>query len=254
MKRCQNCNDFALYDDNIMTCPVCDSKLITYVRKSRSTSAEEEPIRPNRNARTEEPVRLNRNARTEEPVRPNRNTRTEESVRPNTPPAFETRRGGLYHYRGQIIQISSQARLHSRLKKLVNALFLGEPYQFGNTSHQTAIRIEAFHEGRISGRRRDLIFYGDVEGRIYSGDDVTITAKRRGDRYIVTRMYSNETETAVRPAPQIPNAMVWVTFLLLAMLVIGFIVSGLALALLKEVIIIVVTLLIVWEIIKAFFR
>ena len=33
MKRCPSCNDFALYDDSIDTCPICGTTLIRYRRR-----------------------------------------------------------------------------------------------------------------------------------------------------------------------------------------------------------------------------
>ena len=201
MKKCPKCNDFALYDDNVRTCPICDAELVSYIRggvsggtssgsntsnnRGGSSRGDEQPIRPN-----------------------NRSQNTGANNTQSAVPQFETRSGLRYQYRGTITEIHSNARINSRMKKWVNALFRFEPYQFGHTSHETIIRVEGFHTGRVSGQRRDLIFYGDVEGRFNYGDDVTINAKRRGDRYIVTNMYLNETQSFVRPRPQIPAGVI----------------------------------------------
>ena len=113
--------------------------------------------------------------------------------------------------------IRDRARYHNRFKKIVNALFRGEPYQFGNTSHETVFRVEGFHDGLLSGRKRDLIYYGDIEGRINYGDDVVVNAKKMGDRYIVTSLYSNETESQIKPPPQIPALLFWILIIAIAL-------------------------------------
>lgn len=64
----------------------------------------------------------------------------------------------------------------------------------------------------MSGKKRDLIFYGDIEGRLNYGDDVRAVVKKRGDRYVATKIYSNETESQIRPTPQIPAIFFFITF------------------------------------------
>ena len=202
MKRCNACNDLAIYDDNIINCPICGTPLVAYQREQHAVTRQTNPQTP---PLTRTQPRVNE---------PRGNGRTRQE-----PPQFETRSGMYYVYRGMVAEIRSQSRFHSRLKKIVNSLFRGEPYQLGNTSHETVFRLEEFTEARLNGRRRDLIFYGDVEGRFFVGDDVTVQAKRIGDRYIVCSMYLNDTGAPVRPAPQLPAAAVWLLmFLILALL------------------------------------
>ena len=192
MKRCDNCNDMALYDDVISNCPVCNAKLVDYIRI-------EQPSNRQNTIRPVQPI-------SEMPDRP---------VNVQSPPEFETRSGIFYQYRGMVSEIQSQSRLHSRLKKIINSLFRGAPYQFGHTSHETVFRIDEFTDTRLNGRRRDFVFYGDVEGRFFVGDDVLIRARRKGDRYVVQHMYLNETNTQIRPTPQLPAVFVWIILLLL---------------------------------------
>ena len=248
MKRCPTCNDFALYDDNIHTCPICDSTLVTYVRNVSSRSSTDSTNWETNNG---EPVRSNNT----------QSTNSEQHGANRATPVFETRSGLRYHYRGIVTEITPRARLHNRLKKWIYALFRGEPYQFGNTSHETVLRIEEFHIGRVSGRKRDLIFYGDVEGRFNVGDDVDIIAKRRGDRYIVTRMYLNETESYVRSGPQIPAGIVAILSLIALVLalylvggVVAFIASGALLVLLDKAIGVIIVIAVVWWLFRSFFR
>ena len=247
MKKCPNCNDFSLYDDNVLTCPICDSNLVTY----------------NRNGSTSTTSTGSGTTRTREAVKPNTETQRQNTANATqqTAPEFERISGLRYHYRGIITEISSHTRLHTRLKKWVNAVFRGEPYQLGNTSHETIIRIEEFHNGRVAGRKRDLIYYGDVEGRFNHGDDVSITAKRRGDRYIVTNMYLNETESIVRPGSQIPAGIISILSLLLLVAaiylvsgIIAFINSGALFVLLEKAITIIIVVAALWWIVHDSFK
>lgn len=243
MKRCPNCNDFALYDDNVLTCPICETNLVTYSKNTNSSLGSAEG--------------------TKEPIRPNNVNKRNNSANASRQvvPEFERRSGLRYHYRGTITEISSHSRLHTKLKKWVNAIFRDEPYQLGNTSHETIIRIEEFHDGHVAGRKRDLIYYGDVEGRFNYGDDVNITAKRRGDRYIVTKMYLNETDSRVRTGPQIPAVVIaFLTLILLIAIafiiagIVSLITSGVLMELIEKAITIVVVIAALWLIIRGLFR
>lgn len=228
MKKCAQCNDFALYDDITGNCPICGATLVTYSRGgSMETSAINNVVHPN-------------------------NTSCENDE--EAAPVFENKQGFRYVYRGIITEVSSHSRFHNRLKKWINAIFRAEPYQFGNTSHETIFRLEEFTNGKVAGRKQNFVFYGDVEGRLIIGDDATVTAKRRGDRYIVTRLFLNETGQHVRPAFQIPSGLITVTFgfalvFLVALVtgVGGFIASGALYVVLEKLLsVAIVALLIYW--------
>lgn len=199
MKRCPNCNDFALYDDEIMNCPICDSRLMTYVRGGEFI--DDAVVRPE--------------------------TEHNHNQQANTIPPFETVNGNTYIFRGMVTEISTQQRWNNRLKKILNSIFRSEPYQFGNTSQECVLRIEEFRNGRMASQRRDVIFYGEAEGRVTHGDDVTVTAKRKNGRFIVSRLQVNDTGANVRPSVQIPAGIIkfFAAFvaLIVLYLVVGFI-------------------------------
>lgn len=199
MKRCPNCNDFALYDDEIMNCPICDARLVTYT--SGGTKVDDTVVRPE--------------------------TENYQTQRGNNPPQFETVNGNTYTFRGMVTEISTQQRWNNRMKKFLNSIFRSEPYQFGNTSQECVLRIEEFRNGRMASQRRDVFFYGEAEGRVTYGDDVTITAKRKNGRFIVTRLQVNDTGANVRPSVQIPAGIIkfFAAFvaLIVLYLVVGFI-------------------------------
>ena len=200
MKRCTACNDFALYEDSEIVCPVCGSRLVTYVRSPQ----------PQVNVGINMPNMVSVN---------------------DTTPRFETRNGNTYTFRGIVTEVSSQTRSYSRPRQIFNALFRGEPYQLGSTTYnrgaatcyRTRIRIEEFVNARLSTEKRELIFFGDCEGRITYGDDVTITAKKRGDRYIIKSLRCNDTSTNVKAEAQIPPTVVWSIVLTLACFLIALV-------------------------------
>lgn len=198
MKRCLQCNDFSLYEDGVSNCPVCGQFLSMYSRSGRySRNADDIPV-SNKNVPYNNAVNNVGSASANASGRNNVNNFT-----------FETRNGLSYVYRGIITEITPQTRLHSPLKKWANAIFSNEPYQLSNTSHSTMFRVMDISNGRFSRAKRDFVFFGDVEGRFFVGDDVTVTAKRRGNRYIVTNLHLNDTETNVRPVSiQIPALIV----------------------------------------------
>lgn len=49
MKKCPSCNDYALYDDEITTCPLCGATLVTYRRTvvHRATGSVVKPVSSN---------------------------------------------------------------------------------------------------------------------------------------------------------------------------------------------------------------
>lgn len=198
MKRCSNCNDFALYDDEIVFCPICDSRLVTYT--SERIQVDDTIVQTHR--------------------------ADAGNQGPNTP-VFETTNGRTHIFHGIVTEISPQSRWNNRFKKLINAIFIGEPYQFGNTSQSCVLRLEEFHSGRMASQRRSVVFYGEAEGRIAIGDDVMVTAKRQHNRFIATRLQVNDTGEMIRPIAQIPSGIIkfFAGFfaILLLYLVIGFV-------------------------------
>ena len=102
----------------------------------------------------------------------------------------------------------------SRSLKWANAVFRGQPYQFGNPVHETIIRIEEISQSRLPDRMRSLVYYGEL-GELDVGDDVTISAVRGNDRLVIKDIVINDIETSVRPHGQMSAAAVRVLTLLL---------------------------------------
>ncbi len=201
MKKCPICNGLELYDDAETNCPHCDAILVPYVRANRRSN----PIDPGSGPQGET---------VEEIVRPTqRNSKPREEQ-----PEFESHVGRRLIYRGIVDSITPTSRFMRPLLKLANALFRGQPYQFGNPVHETIIRIEEISRSRLPDRLRSLVYYGEL-GELDVGDDVTISAVRKKDRLIIRSIVINDIESAVRPHGQISAAAVRVLALLSFVLV-----------------------------------
>ena len=85
MKKCPSCNDYALYDDEITTCPLCGATLVTYRRTvvHRATGSVVKPVSSN--------TTVNRSGAGASQL---------SSV--SAEPSFETREGFRYIYRGTV--------------------------------------------------------------------------------------------------------------------------------------------------------
>lgn len=147
--------------------------------------------------------------------------RTTRQEPPGTVPQFETRNGRSVIFRGSVAEVTSHSRYYNRFHKIINAVFRGEPYQFGHSSYETVIRVEEFTDGRLPSRWQDLVMYGDIEGSVQVGDDIEARAILRGGRYIIQDLHSNQTGNNIVPGPQMS---VFACFLL-ALLAIGVVVG-----------------------------
>lgn len=184
MKTCQRCGNYILYDDSTTVCPNCGNTLTAWKTRDMGVT-DSDTISPVTN------TRKNKN----EPDASNEE-------------AFEVIDGKNHIINGRITEISTQTRVHSRLKKLVNVIFHGEPYQLGHTSHETVIRVTENCLHRFSSRSRDIFFYGDVEGRFVVGDNIRTVATEIHDRLVVREMINKTTGSNIRPAAQLSSGSV----------------------------------------------
>lgn len=199
MKQCPNCKGIELYDDSEVNCPHCDTILVPY-RRIDSTAGSSIPAAQN-------------------VVRPH-NTSVLQT--PTQDPVFEQAMGGRIIYRGVVTSITPTSRYTRNSVKWINSFFGGQPFQFGNPVYETVIRIEEITRNRIPERMRNLIYYGDA-GELDIGDDITVTAIRKNDRYIIQDVLINDTESRVNPQGQISASSLRMTTLAVFALVILFI-------------------------------
>ena len=197
MKKCNHCNDGVLYDNIKVDCPVCGRRLSDY-----------SPQKPRiEDVRATGTISL-------------MSTIDEESY---SDQVFETVSGNTHFLTGTVSEVTSNARANNRLKKIVNVVCNGEPYQFGHTSHETVIRIEEIANTRHSVEKRDVYLYGDIEGRVFPGDYIALTAREYRNRLVAESFESLETNTTTRPQGQIPHGVaavfIFVICLLMVMLI-----------------------------------
>ena len=186
MKQCPNCKGLELYDDAETNCPYCGTGLVRYERQ---------------NGRTVGDTRY----ANDEPVTPR--SRREGRTRAADTPEFVQQAGRKYSYRGRVVSISPTSRFMSRFEKWFNAVFRGLPYQIGNPVYETNIRIEEIKWSRIPEQAQNLAFYGDP-GELDVGDDVSVTAVRKNNRYVVKNITINDVNGSVRMRGLVPAALI----------------------------------------------
>ena len=201
MKQCPNCLGLELYDNEERTCPHCGTILVTYIRANNRDSSSHSPGTP------------------AEAVHPHSRASEHPSA---SAPAFERRSGNVIAYRGVVSGVSTTSQFMSRLVKWLHAICRGVPYQFGNPVYETIIRIENMTQERIPDQMRSLVFYGQT-GEIEVGDDVTVTAVVQGGRFVIKKLFINDTESYIHAYGQIPAAAIRVLALITAALVLSFV-------------------------------
>lgn len=148
MKYCRNCQDFALYEDEILTCPICGQVLETY----QFETAEEEPINLNQIYHE-----------------------TEQTVIDDEP--FLQHDFMVDRYHGMIVDIDYYNRIYPFYLKLIRCLLFGEPIQFGILTNYASITIEEISYERLPERHAILTYYGDIQGQLHVGQEVEIITK-----------------------------------------------------------------------------
>ncbi|MBQ6610437.1 MAG: zinc ribbon domain-containing protein [Oscillospiraceae bacterium] len=190
MKRCPKCGGMELYDDTRFTCPYCGETLVSYERRRAGHSG---------------------GGLGGPSAAPDRQTEEE----PSQEPRFEEKHAGRYSYRGRVVSLAPSERPARPFAKWLAAVFLGQPYQLGDTVHETCIRIEEFSRARLSEQMRNLIYYGQLND-LNVGDDITAAAVLRRGRLIVRELTVHDVESDVRARGQIPPAAVRLLTLLAA--------------------------------------
>ncbi len=189
MKRCSLCN--AVYDDSYGTCPTCGVRL---------------------NSLTEGADRLvNSNVTVHNVPLNNGNRQNAQS----TSIQFYERSGSTHIFNGALAEVSTQQYYQSKSTKLIRALFSGEPYQLSHTSYITILRIEEHALRRYPEQAQDVVLFGGVQNVFAPGDDLTIRAKRKRNRYVAKRIFSHSIDRNIRIEGNIPAGVIRFLFLIL---------------------------------------
>jgi len=193
MKRCNVCN--AVYENYLNYCPTCNSEL-ELISNNYNNSSSFHQIDINEN------VRANSYIETE---------RTDEYI-------FEQINGSFSTINGAVAEVNTQQYYQSKLTKMLRSCFAGEPYQLSHTSHENNIRIEEHTMRRYPENALDITVYGSMRSVFATGDDITVRARRRGNRYIARQIYNHTTNSRVNIQGNIPASLVRIAVLLLIIL------------------------------------
>ena len=98
---------------------------------------------------------------------------------------------------GMVVECTTQQYYQSKLTKIVQSVFYGEPYQLSHTTFVTVFRVQEHVLRGFAEQARDIIVYGNVQNVLSTGDDVTIVAKANRGRYISQSIYNHSINASV---------------------------------------------------------
>ena len=245
MKRCNFCN--AVYDDSYNLCPTCGVRLATL------SGNEERLAQRNQQAVNGEPYNVGSS------YGGYTIPRSSQSVY-----RFIEQYGSTAVFNGAIAEVSTQQFYQSKFTKIIRAVFSSEPYQLSHTSYLTVFRVEEHSINNYPEQAQDLVLFGGMQNIFAPGDDVTVRAKRKGNRYIAKSIYNHSINSNVRLEANIPAGVVKFLFWVLVFAVVWAIYSmatvnytALGQAIVQIITSLIPTILttaILWYIIKAFFK
>lgn len=270
MKRCRSCG--IEYPDRYYECQTCGEELVEF--KAKKASNEHGSEYDNyRNHRAEESTSgaytVQENERNSsfsyQRIVPESGVNRRNELAQETS-AIEFERHGPINssFNGIVSQINTFQNRQSVFGKLMHTLFTGEPYQFGPIAYTTIFRVEEMATNRFAERARDVVIYGNIQSLLALGDDVTVTAVRRGDRYIAKRIYSNTTDSLVRVPHEMSAGVVRFMALvlvgLIAMIIVGITTADYSQIgqffskILDKLFVLIIVVVIIWYCIKNLFR
>lgn len=182
MKRCNQCN--AVYNDEYNLCPTCGVRLFT-LNNAVPPASQQNNVDTNNSTQ--------------------RRTSTDNQ---NSAYLFSQENGFVTVFNGAVVESETLQFYQSKITKLIRALFGSEPFQLSHTSYETKIRIEEHSLSGYPELAQDFVFYGKLDSIIAPGDDVTIEAKKKGNRYIAKRIYNHTTGRNVSIEANIPSILI----------------------------------------------
>lgn len=245
MKRCNSCN--AVYDDSYNLCPTCGVRLTTL-------SGSEERL-AQRNTQ-------NGNTGTYSAGTTYGGNTTQQRNQPAY--RFVEQDGSTVVFNGAVTEANTQQFYQSKFTKIIRAVFSSEPYQLSHTSYLTVFRVEEHSINNYPEQAQDIVLFGGIQNVLAPGDDVTVRAKRKGNRYVAKSIYNHSINSNVRLEANIPAGVVKFLFwaLVLAVFWIIYSIATMNYAAIGQAIIqfitslipTILTIAILWYIIKAFFK
>lgn len=190
MKRCPDCN--TIFENSVDVCPSCGVTLENYVMPTPHTSSN---VQTHITRATDSTANYQPTGSTYE---------------------FERIEGRNIVINGAVAEMTTQQYYQSRFTKFVRAVFSGEPYQLSHTSFVTIFRVEEHTVGSYPEQAHDIVLYGSLQNVFAVGDDVTITARRHGNRLVARNVYNHSIDSQVRIQPNIPAAVIRLLAIIIA--------------------------------------
>jgi len=182
----------------------------------------------------------------------------------DTTHVFMQRSGFGYTINGAIAESQTQQYYQSKLTKIVRAVFSGEPYQLAHTSHATIFRVEEHVTRGYPENACDVTLYGNMKNIFAVGDDVTVTAKRKGARMVARRVYNHSINNYVGIQPNIPAGVIRFFTLLVVIVLINLLnviinadysaIGNGLMSLISGILPTAATIAIIWFLVKKIFR
>lgn len=237
MKRCPEC--MAFYEDNLDVCPTCGERL--------------------------EPWNGGNQPHNQGGSHPLHNVHGANGEDSSTNPyVFETTSGNNIIINGAVAEVSTQQYYQSKFTKFFQALVSGEPYQLSHTSFVTIFRVEEHTSVGYPEQARDITLYGNMQNIFAAGDDVTVTARRVGNRLVARNVYNHSISSNVRIQPNIPAGVIRFFALLILVAIIIVLhalvkadyaaMGNVIVALISSALPVIITLWLLWYLIKSFFK
>lgn len=245
MKRCNSCN--AVYDDSYNICPTCGVHLATLSER-------------------EERIAQRNNSTSNAGLYSDDTSFGHQTTQQHNQPAyrFVEQDGSTVVFNGAVAESSTQQFYQSKFTKIIRAVFSSEPYQLSHTSYLTVFRVEEHSINNYPEQAQDIVLFGGIQNVLAPGDDVTVRAKRKGNRYVAKSIYNHSINSNVRLEANIPAGVVKFLFwaLVLAVFWIIYSIATMNYAAIGQAIIqfitslipTILTIAILWCIIKAFFK
>lgn len=99
---------------------------------------------------------------------------------------------------GVVIESATQQYYQSKLTKVIQAFFHGEPYQLSHTTFVTVFRVQEHVLRGFAEQARDIVVYGNMQNVLSAGDDVTVIARSYGGHYIAKSIYNHSINSHVK--------------------------------------------------------
>ena len=211
MKHCRNCG--IEVDNSFNLCPYCGQTLTTAQTATECSRQNGASVQPPTAESFER-----REVRTP-------NTVTHTSI---DSPAFQTTDGRNIVFNGQIVESNTQQYYQSKLTKIIQAIFNGEPYQLSHTTFVTVFRIGEYVQRGFAEQARDVVVYGQLQNVLAAGDDVTVVARQSGNRLVAKSIVNHSSEAQVIPqggliAAGVIRAAVFIPLFILMLLLVALI-------------------------------